>query len=95
MGIGTGILLYQIIWIVVFFMVLPWRGKYFSSKKSFKIEILLKIGLSTLLAFIGWGIGFYLINSSFFSFRHEKAPWMISKKVSFIYSSKGDNKDLR
>ena len=82
MGIGAGILLYQMIWMILFFMVLPWRSKRSTPEDLFKPKIFFKIGITTLLASLGWGIAYTVITLSPFSFRQEKAPWMLPVKIS-------------
>lgn len=77
MNIGTGILLFQIIWIVLFFMILPWKISASSPK------ILLKIGITTGISVVTWVVAYTIITYTSFSFRNEKASWMLSENALF------------
>lgn len=82
MSLGASVLVYQMIWLVIFFMVLPWKNNS-SLKHSLKGRILMKIVLTSAFACIGWTIAYAIIMFSPFSFREEKAPWMFPEKKFF------------
>ena len=77
MNLMSGLIVFLMIWMVVLFMVLPWRvhisGKVNSpghaSSAPDDSYILHKFLITTTLAMILWFVADWLISSNYFSFR--------------------------
>ena len=73
----TGFVVYFLIWWVVLFAVLPWgvhreenpeRGH--DPGAPIKTHLWAKIGATSLISAVLWGVAFWLIQSPWLSFRH-------------------------
>lgn len=76
MDIVSGIVVYVLLWWWVFFMTLPFGAKASSSPEEGhatsapeKPRMLLKLGITTLVAIVLWGLAWVIIDAGFISFR--------------------------
>ncbi len=80
--LGTGIVVYLLIWWVTIFSVLPWGNRPAESVTPGTVEsapakprLLLKFGITTVLAGAIWLVVFFLVKSDIISF-HDMAQRM-------------------
>ena len=76
MTVFTGIVAYLIIWWLVLFTVLPWGVQRNQAPQTgedhgapLRARMWLKVGITTLIAFVVWGALFFAIEFDVFSFR--------------------------
>lgn len=78
MGLISGITVYVVIWWLVVFMVLPWGNqpiaqedveKGHASSAPIKPRLLIKMGITTIIASVVWLAVFWTIESGLISFR--------------------------
>lgn len=78
MGITDGIVVYVVIWWLVVFMVLPWGNQSISDAEvaegqmpgaPAKPRMLLKAGITTVIATVLFGVVYWLIDSGAVNFR--------------------------
>jgi predicted secreted protein len=76
----SGIVVYIVLWWLIFFMTLPFGVKSpheagevvepgHSDGAPVKTGLWLKVGITSVIAAVLWGIAFYLISSDMISFR--------------------------
>lgn len=76
MTLVTGIAIYVVVWWIVLFAVLPWGvripdepGRGHASSAPERPRLLLKAGVTTLVAALLWGVIYALVTSDLISFR--------------------------